>query len=184
MASERTNSRAALATGGLEGNQTPWLLPTSDFLNLDKGPGNGNATGPGSVALPAIGATAIILQFTVAQGRFGRVDSLGIDFVANGGVAFVPGVVPATLLFSITADTVTPGAGGAAGAFPDYGQFSFLPGTVIRPTPIAGLMLLEGQTITVTVTNVSLAVTTQFVAARLKGYWYPKRRQPRSAGFQ
>jgi hypothetical protein len=176
MASERTNTRASLAQGSLdEGNLTPWLLPTSDFLNMDKF---------GSVALPAIGATATVLQFTVAQGRFGRVDSLGIDFVANGGVAFVPGVVPATLLFSITADTVTPGAGGAAGAFPDYGQFSFLPGTVIRPTPIAGLMLLEGQTITVTVTNVSLAVTTQFVAARLKGYWYPKRRQPRSAGFQ
>ena len=170
--------------GTMPGNLTPWLFPTSDFLAFDKGPGTGdNATG--AVALPALTATSTVLQFTVPNGRNGRIAAIGINVVPNGGAAFVPGILPPQLAFSIAADQ-PPGAaaGTVPGAFPDYGMFNFLPGAVIQPTPVAGLMIFEGQLITVTVTNLTLAVTTQFVAARLLGYFFPKKRQPKDAGYQ
>jgi len=174
---------SAAKAAGETANDTPWLNPTSDFLPFDKGPGSGdNSTG--SVALPAIGATATILQFTVQGGRFGRVMALGIDFIANGGAAFTPSLVPAQLVFSITQDAVTQTGGGMPAPFPDYGAFTFLPGSVILPVPIAGLMLKENQLVKVSVKNISVVVTTQFLAARLVGYFYPKRRQSPNAGFQ
>lgn len=151
-----------------EASQTPWLLPPADFLNFDK---------YGAVALPAIAATATILSFKVPQGRNGRITGLGIDFTANGGAAFTQNVLPAQLTFSIGADQY-------AAAFADYEQFTYLPGAVSLPVSIAGVMVKEGQTITVTVTNNTIVATTQFLGARLLGYWYPKKREPQDAGYQ
>lgn len=152
----------------LEGNKTPWLLPTSDFLNLDK---------YGAVLLPAIGASATILTFTVAQGRNCRVNQLGIDFTANGGAAFVQNFLPFQLQFSIVTDNPLQ-------PLPDYGSFNYLPGAVSLPVPIAGLMLKEGQVVNVLVKNLTLAVTAQTLGARLLGYLYPKKREQRNGGFQ
>ena len=160
------------------GNLLPWLYPTADFQNFDKAPTTNNPA-TGTVALPAIGATATVLQFRVDNGRMGKITQIGIDFVANGAAGaslYTQGVLPAQLIFSLQADGKT--------SFRDYEQFNYLPGAVSAPTPINGLMLMEGQVITLTVENVSIVVATQFIAARLLGYTFSKKLWPKIMGMQ
>jgi len=153
------------------GNIFPWLYPPVDFLHFDKF---------GSVALPAKSASATVLQFTVPRGRNGRITHLGVDVVANGGTAFVVGVVPATLTFNFFRDA---SQGLTGPLFPDYESFSFLPGSVIQPIPfVDGLLVVENQQVTLIVNNVNLTKDTQFVAARAVGYFYPKNREPKESG--
>jgi hypothetical protein len=150
------------------GNLLPWLYPTADFVNFDKF---------GAVALPAAGgAAATILKFRVDNGRMGKITQMGIDFVANGGAAYVQGIVPPQLTFSIQADGKT--------SFRDYEQFFFLQGAVSAPTPINGLMLRERDEVHIAVFNVSLTVSTQFVTARALGYSFSKKYWSRLMGPQ
>jgi len=161
-------------------NLLQWLFPSSDFADFEKGPQNtangqpGDATpwGWGVVPLPALGATATLLTWTVPKGRDGKITALGIDFVAQGGAAFVQGSLPAQLTFALLADNT---------AFPDFGSFNYLPGSVTSPSPVAGLIIKEGQVISLTVTNNAIGgivVTTQTLAARIQGYYWNKNRSP------
>ncbi len=162
-------------------NRSQWLFPSADYIDFEKGPVQGFTGQPGAngglgvVALPAIGTQATILQFTVPKGRNGKVTAIGIDFVPNGGAALVALALPAPLTFTIQQNG-TP--------FADLGSFNYLPGSVGTPCPIAGLTLLEGQVVDVLVTNNSLAVTTQFLACRLQGYFYNKTLAPSKLGYQ
>ncbi len=162
-------------------NHAQWLFPSADFIDFEKGPvqgftGQAGANGGlGIVALPAIGSTATILQFTVPKGRNGKVTAIGIDFNANGGAAANPLSLPAPLTFTVQE---------AQSPFADFGSFNYLPGSVGTPCPIAGLTLLEGQVVQVNVTNNSVVVTTQFVACRMQGYFYNKTLAPAKLGYQ
>ena len=158
-------------------NQATWLFPSSDFTNRDVGPtqGVGGDGATGAVALPIIGDTATILTYTVPKGRYGRITALGIDVQANSGAAFLQGVLPPELTFSIQIDG-RPVKG--------YEQFNYLPGTVTTPTPIAGIMLKENQVVTILVTNNTLVHSTQFVAARIQGYLFSKNLQAKHQGYQ
>lgn len=151
-----------------QGNSTPWVFPSSDFLNFMK---------YGSVALPASGAAPVtILSFKVPNGRYGKISAIGADFVANGGAAFTQGVVPAELSLTLAADGVP---------FQDLGQFNYLPGaSASNPLAIAGLMIREGQLITLTVSNLTIVASTQFVEALVTGYYYSKNLQPKGMGYQ
>jgi len=172
----------AARQGSAAGNLMPWLFPTADFLNFDKGPSAGftgqvgATSGFGAVALPAIGASATILSFRIPQGRNAKITALGIDYVQNGGAAFTQGTLPAPLTFAI----------GVAGSqmFADYESFNFSPGAVSSPIPISGLMAKENQTVFVRVTNNNIVVTTQFIAARVQGYSYSKNLEPTLLSYQ
>lgn len=168
--SASTASTAGSGTAGV-GNLLPWLYPTADFRNFDK---------YGAVGLPAIGATAVILQFVVDNGRNGKITQMGIDFVivaASGAQVFTQGLVPAQLIFQIAAN---------GKPFKDYEQFPYSPGAVSAPTPINGLMLKENDVITVSVKNVSIAITaaSQFLSCRLLGYNFSKNLLPKILGLQ
>jgi hypothetical protein len=156
------------------GNQFPWLYPTSDFQHFDK---------YSTVALPAIagtpaGFTSITqganqnfnLPFTVPAGYNGFIKTVGIDFVANGGAAWTQGVIPQQLAFRILVNGVPA---------TDYGNFAFSPGTVPSPTALAGVPIKEKNVVEVDVWNLAIAVTTQFVEARLQGYFYGKHLEPK-----
>lgn len=163
------------------GNILPWLYPTADFKNFDKGPGNGDPIGgnpSGSVALPAIGATSVILQFTVPNGRAGKITQMGIDFVISGSPAtYIQGMLPAPLTFSLKTNNKP---------FQDYGSFQYSPGAVSAPTPINGVMLFENNVITLSVTNNTIVVTAneQWLAARIIGYYFSKNLLPKIMGMQ
>jgi hypothetical protein len=175
-AGAQTGSAAAGGAAGI-GNLLPWLYPTADFLNFDKGPRPPIASGNGVIPMPAIGNTDIVLQFTVPQGRNGKITQLGIDVIqaVNTDPAFIPNT--GMLQFSIYTD--------AKGyKFQDYENFFFLPGAVAAPTPINGLMIKENQTIYVSVKNLSLQPGTNYCAARLLGYYYSKSLEPKIQGYQ
>jgi len=159
---------AAAAASSNAGNTMPWVFPSSDFLNFQK---------YGTIALPGGGgAIGTIISFKVPNGRYGKITSLGIDFVANGGAGFTQGVLPAQLTLNLAADGVP---------FQDFGNFTYLPGTASAPLAMSGLMIREGQLITLTVQNTGgIAVTTQFVEALIQGYYYSKNLQPKRMSYQ
>lgn len=173
-------STAGGGTAGV-GNVLPWLYPTADFKNFDKGPGNGDAAGVGAVALPAIGASAVILQFKVPNGRCGKITQMGIDFVTSPSPAtpaiYLQGSLPAPLTFNLTTN---------GKPFQDYGFFQFSPGAVSAPTPINGVMLFENNLIVLSVTNNTVVVTAgeQWLAARIMGYYFSKNLMPKIMGMQ
>ena len=162
---------AAAAGGGTNYNQAVWLFPSADYLNLDVGP---NPT-TGAVALPAVAATSTILKYTVPNGRAAKIGAIGIDFILNGAAGtFTQGILPAQLLFSILIDNKPA---------PGFEQFNFLPGAVSSPVGTAGFFLKENQVLTITVKNVSIAVTTQFLAARIQGYLIPMKKYQKILGY-
>jgi hypothetical protein len=173
-------SSAAQAGGGGSGetilNRATWLWQPSNSQTLDVGPNSET----GAIALPAIGDTATILTYTVPASRAGRVIAIGIDYQeATSGVPFQQGVVPPELTFSIQING-RPVQG--------FEQFNYLPGAVSAPTPLAGagIMLQENQTITILVTNNTLAagLTPSYVAARIQGYIFDKNLYPKKSGYQ
>lgn len=158
------------------GNAYPWLYPTSDFQNFDKF---------GSVALPEATASATVgdgnldngnsLPFTVPKGYNGYIKAIAFNVEPNGSSnLWVPGVVPPQLIFVLYINGV-PAA--------DYGQVAYSPGRIFSPTPIAGVPIKEGNEVSVTVQNVSIAADTQFVMARLQGFYYGVRYQPKEVAY-
>jgi hypothetical protein len=167
------------------GNLLPWLYPTADFKNFDKGPFLATSgSSSGAVALPAVGSWADILIFSLEPGRAGKITQLGIDFIVNGGAVFTQGIVPAQMRFFIGVNGSPAIAGRPGKPFPDYASFSFLPGAVSAPTPINGLMLRERDEVHIAVQNLSVVVTTQFLAARALGYSFSKKYWSRRMGPQ
>jgi hypothetical protein len=162
--------------GGSIYNQAAWLLQPSSFLDIDKF---------GAVALPAIGAVAPFAwdgtPFKVPSGRHAKITGIGIDFQPNGSVAanaiFQQDVLPYQLAFMLTTDAV-------GTSFGDFALFHYLPGSVSNPMGIAGLMVKEGQTVTVSVKNISVVVAAQFLGVHLQGYSYPKNLEPKNMGYQ
>jgi len=164
-------------TAGI-GNLLPWLYPTADFKNVDKF---------GAVALPAIGAWADILVYSVEQGRCQKITQLGIDFVQNGGTAYVQGTVPPQLRFFIGVNGSPAIAGRPGRPFADYSgpNFAFLPGAVSAPTPVNGLMLRERDELHIAVFNVSVVVTgKESLAARALAYSFSKKYWSKLMGTQ
>jgi hypothetical protein len=155
-----TAGGAAASGGSGAYNKAPWLFPTSAINNFDKS---------AYVAIPAIAAAAVILSFVVPDGYNGKITDLGNEFIANGGAAFVQGVVPATFTWTIQVDK-TP--------LPDYNAGPLSWGPVSTPIPVAGIMIKEGQLVEFIANNVSIVVTTQSTGARLKGYFYLVAEEP------
>lgn len=159
--------QSGAGTAGI-GNMLPWLYPTADFRNVDKF---------GAVALPATNNWADILVFNVEPGRCLKITQLGIDFVANGGTAYVQGTATPQLKFFLGVDGSPAIPGRPGKPFPDYSppNFLFLPGAVSAPTPINGLMVRERQEVHVAVFNVSIGPSTQSLAARVIAYSFSKK---------
>jgi len=163
------------------GNSYPWLYPTSDFQNFDK---------YGTLALPAAGTLTLIggtitnnaittnaasnMPWIVPTGFNGFIKTIALDFVANGGAAWTQGVLPPGLEFSLQVNNFP--------AF-DYGMFFYSPGLIIAPTPIAGVPIKEQNLVAMYCENLTIAVTTQFVEARLQGYYYGKEFEPKELAF-
>jgi len=163
------------------GNAYPWLYPTSDFFNFDK---YGTVALGAAAAVTSIGGTlannvitnnaASNLPWFVPQGYNGYIKTLALDFVANGGAAWTQGVLPPELQFALFVNNQP--------VF-DYGAFFYSPGLVIAPTPIAGVPIKQQNLVQMFVTNLTLANTTQFVEARLQGYYYGTQFQPKDVAY-
>jgi hypothetical protein len=173
------------STGLSFGDSYPWLYPTSDFQNFDKygtvllpATGTANAVYVGGTVSGATGAitlnAASNLPFYVPIGYNGFIKTLALDFVANGGAAWTQGVLPPALQFALQVNFQP---------VVDYGAFFFSPGTVIAPSPIAGVPIKEQNLVALILTNLTLANTTQYVEGRLQGYFYGKALEPKGLAF-
>jgi hypothetical protein len=131
-----------------------WLYPPPQWQNLDQ---------IGYEQLPNIGASVDIVSFTVPIGYNGIINKLANEYQGSG---FTQG--SGALAWSLQVDaTVPPGPN-------TYFDIPASLGTVAAPTKISGFRIYELQTITLLLSNVSLALAgTQLVGGRLMGYLYP-----------
>jgi hypothetical protein len=141
-------------------SQPVWNYPPAQWENVDQ---------LGYALLPAIGATAVIVSFTVPIGRNGIINKIGNNFVGGGWVEGTGDV-----LWRVLVDGVPPP--GATSYFTIAGSL----GSPAAPTIIAGFRIFENQVISLVAFNNpagpsgGVVVAGQRVGGRLLGYLYPR----------
>ena len=131
-----------------------WLYPPADWENLDQF---------NYVALPAIGASANIISYTIPAGRHAVIQKVGNNFVGGGWVEGAGAII-----WRILVDGAPPP--GATSYAAILGSL----GSPASPTGIAGFRVFENQVLTLVVSNVAVVVAGQLAGGRLVGYLYPK----------
>jgi hypothetical protein len=131
-----------------------WLYPPVNFENIDQ---------YAYAALPAIGATATIIQFTVPIGRNGMINKVANNYVGGGWVEGSGDVIWRILVDG----TPPPGA-------TSYDSILGSLGSPSQPVGIAGFRIFENQVVTLVAFNNAVVVAGQKVGGRLLGYLYPR----------
>jgi hypothetical protein len=140
-------------------------LPVSNFMP-DRGEEFRRAA---YVAIPAVGASAIVVQFKVPEGRNGMINALANVFVGGGFTEGQGGIV-----WQLFQD-FTPGGGVVA---PDFDNIVASLGSVNNPAKLNGIRIKENQLVILLVKNVSVVVAGQFIGGLLGGYYYPIDLEP------
>lgn len=118
----------------------------------------------GAIALPAVGATTPIVQFTVPPTKNGYVWKVGMDYIGNG---FVEG--SGAIVYRIFRDAAL------RRAIRGFNNLTASVGAVNSPLEIgAPIQIYENETISIAVNNVSLVVGGAQLAACLVGWLYPR----------
>ena len=133
----------------------PWVFEPANSESFDE------AT---FVALPAVGATAIILDFYVPDGRSGVINQLGNVYV---GAGFTDG--SGDLTWQIWVD---------GSPIKNRENVTASLGTVASPSKISPVHMVSGQHVQMVIINNSILVAGQLVGARLSGYFYPANLDP------
>jgi hypothetical protein len=130
------------------------LFPPMNWENVDQF---------GYVALPAIAARAVILQFTVPIGRNGIIKKIANNFVGGG---FQEG--QGNIIWRILVDGAPPPGANS------YNSISGSLGSPASPTEISGFRIYENQVVQLVADNIAIVVAGQLVGGRLVGYLYPR----------
>ncbi len=138
----------------------PWNAPPASFESFDP---------HAFVALPAIGAEATVVEFTVPPGRNGVVDRIA-NMVVGAGWTEGSG----DLLWRIERDQ---------SPFPNYENITASLGNISNPTRISGLRLQNGEVIRLIARNVNIPVGGQLVGGRLGGWFYPMSDEEAFIGY-
>ena len=121
------------------------------------------------VPLPAIGATATIVTQLIEPGNNAIIKAYASNFVGGG---WTEG--SGSVLWQISIDSA-----------PAPGYDAILASLGSPANPVAhpcGIRLMEGQTVVLSVTNVSVVLAGQLSGGRLMGYYYPKEYDDYSRG--
>lgn len=140
-------------------------LPVTNFMP-DRGVEFSKAA---YVAIPAVGASAVVVQFRVPEGQNGMINRLANVFVGGGFTEGQGGIV-----WQVYQD-FTPGGGVVA---PDFDNIVASLGSVANPSTLNGIRIKENQLVTLLVKNVSIVVAGQFIGGRLGGFFYPVDLEP------
>lgn len=132
----------------------PWIFPPDRWENIDLS---------AYVALPAVGANAAVIQFTVPLGRHGIIKKIANNLVGGGWTEGSGSVV-----WQILIDGAPPPGANS------YNNILDSLGSPANPVEIAGFRIFENQVVTLVVQNVALAVAGQLVGGRFIGYLYPR----------
>jgi hypothetical protein len=121
------------------------------------------------VPLPAIGATAIIVSQLIEPGYNAIIRAYANNFVGGG---WVEG--SGSVLWQIVIDSAPA---------PGYDSIPASLGSPANPVyHPCGIRVMEGQTVSLLVTNVSVVLAGQLSGGRLMGYYYPKEYDDFSRG--
>jgi hypothetical protein len=130
----------------------PWIYPPGEFWPIDQ---------VNYVLLPAIGANAVVVSFTVPPGHNGIILEYANNFV-GGGFSEGSGAV----FWQITRDNA---------AVDGYDNILASLGSPASPTRHpSGFRIFENQLIQLVVFNVSVVLAGQLSGGRLAGWYYPK----------
>lgn len=131
----------------------PWLFEPAESESLNEHAG---------VALPAIGATATVLTFTVPDGRNGVINLIANVFIGGGFVEF-----GGLIVWRILIDDA---------AVRNYQNIVASFGSISNPSRISPIRIYERQVVTLQVENVApgVIVAGQTIGGRLGGYYYSR----------
>jgi hypothetical protein len=119
------------------------------------------------VALPAIAAQAVILDFTVPEGRNGAIKWIGNNFVGGGWVEGSGAVV-----WRILRDD---------GFIKNHENLLGSLGNPASPSETAPIRIFENERIRLVIDNVAVVVAAQLAGGRLSGWFYPRDEEPEEA---
>lgn len=146
-------------------------LPVTNFMPA----GGEDFEAHGYVALPAIGASAIVVAVPIPEGRMAMVKRIANVFVGGGFQEGQGGVV-----WQILLDGTNPNNPVVA---PFFDNILASLGSVSAPSTIDGIRVREDNLLQLIVKNVSIVVSGQVIGGRLGGYFYPIELDPDDAGF-
>jgi hypothetical protein len=146
------------------------VLPVTNFMP----PGGESFEFAAGIPIPAIGATATVVSFTVPNGRNGMIKRIANILVGGGFNDFSGGVI-----WQIVQDQNQTGPP----IVPNYDNITASLGTVNNPSNIDGIRIKENQLVALIVKNVSIVVAGQVIGGRLGGYFYPINLEPPNIGF-
>lgn len=137
-----------------EDGLTPWVTPPAGFDSFDNN---------GVVALPAVGASAFIIQFRVPAGYDGVIKRISHN-TAFGGFVNGSGDISWRIL-----------VGGVAAR--NYNNMLSEMGSQQIPRDVAGIRVFSGQLVQYQVNHVGNAALNGNVVATVGGWFYPRRGQ-------
>lgn len=143
-------------------------LPVQNFMP----PGGKPFEFAGGVPLPAIGATATVVSFSVPRGQNGFVRRIANVFVGGGFTDFSGSIVWQILLDQVK-NVVAPGFDNIVASL----------GAVSNPSNIDGIHVIENNTVALIVKNISVVVAGQLVGGRLGGSFHPIPQEPPNLAF-
>jgi hypothetical protein len=145
-------------------------LPVTNYM-----PAEGRAFRPHAyVAIPAIGAQAVVVQFKVPQGYNGMIDALANVFVGGG---FQEG--QGAIFWTLYADY----QGGNGPVVPNFNNIVASLGSVNNAAKLPGIRVKENQLVTLAVNNVTIVAAGQLIGGLLGGWFYPIALEPQTIGF-
>lgn len=126
------------------------------------------------VAMPAQGAQAVVVQFTVPQGYNGLINRFGNVFV-GGGFQEGAGLITYTLYADFNPGIVATG----------FNNIRASLGSIVAPTILNGIKIKENQVVTLVVNNANPGVVPagQLVGGIIGGFYYPVQLEPKQIAF-
>ena len=144
------------------------MLPVQNYMP----PGGKPFEFASGVALPAIGATAIVVSFTVPKGQNGYIRRIANVFVGGGFTDF-SGAVVWQILTNATQGVVAP----------NFDNIVASLGAVSNPSTVDGIHIFEDNIVQLILKNVSVVVAGQLVGGRLGGSFYSIPQEPKGLAF-
>jgi hypothetical protein len=135
--------------------QPVWLYPSVDSESFDF------CTG---VALPAVGAQAVVVDFFVPEGRNGIIARLGNVYLGSGFTDY-----SGSLQWQLLADGVP---------IANYENIIASLGATNNPSKVSSIRIKENQHIQLVVNNISLVVGGASSGGRIGGWFYPVEEEP------
>lgn len=140
----------------------PWIYPPAEAEPIDD---------IVYIALPAIGATSVVLTRTIDPGYNSVLQAFANNFV-GGGWTEGSGAVTWRILIDQR-------------AVPGYDSIPASLGSPANPVRHpSGIRVFESSTVQLTVTNNSVVLAGQLIGGRWQGYFYPKEYEDPNYGGQ